>query len=275
MLILKIVISSIQWFGLELFVRGITNLLNGIMRKFVVLITKMNLKKISREFDTFLNVIRLDLCENKSEEEIDKINFYIDIGRYVCKKIDTYLKKFMAASLKDAAMNSGYVIDLISNINNNLAYKNKKMVDDMLVSKMVRNKNIKFVPSMSSDMNGFIREVIYTSLVMISTYGVFDEKTNSEFRNGAKKGDPCDILLFIIYVHLCLYGRIVGEELFMSGALNSKALSKTISEKRLNEVMDHFNLQKDSNDPTIISALKKYNDEVSIMQKWSKMWQDR
>lgn len=275
MLTIKIIISSIQWFCLELFIRGLSNSLNWMMRKFVILMTKMNLKKISRESDTFLNVIRSDLCENKSEEEIDKIDFYVNVGRDICKKIDKYLKKFMIASLKDAVTNSRYVIDLISKINNNLAYKNKKMVEDILVSKMIRNKNIKFVPSMSSDMNGFIRETIYTSLVMISTYGVFDEKTNSEFRNNAKTGDPCEILLFIIYVHLCLYGRIVGEELYMSNALNSKALSKTISEKRLNEVMNYFDLEKDSNDAVIISALKKYNDGVSIMQKWSKMWQDR
>ncbi len=275
MLTIKIVISSIQWLCLELFIRGLSNSLNWMMRKFVILMTKMNLKKISRESDTFLNVIRSDLCENKSEEEIDKIDFYVNVGRDICKKIDKYLKKFMIASLKDAVTNSRYVIDLISKINNNLAYKNKKMVEDILVSKMVRNKKIKFTSSMSSDMNGFIREVIYTSLVMISTYGVFDEKTNSEFRNDAKTGDPCDILLFIIYTHLCIYGRIVKDTLLTNDALNSKALSKTISEKRLNEVMNYFDLEKDSNDAVIISALKKYNDGVSIMQKWSKMWQDR
>jgi len=275
MLMLKIIISSVQWFGLELFVRGITELLNGIMRRFAILMTKMELKNISRKFDTFLNAIRIDLCENKSEEEIDKINFFVDIGRDVCKKIDKYLKEFMTASLKDAVTNSRYVIDLIIKINNNLSYKNKKMVDDMLVSKMIRNKNIEFAPSLSLDMNRFIREIIYTSLVMISTYGVFDEKTNSEFRNDAKTGDPCDILLFIIYIRLCLYGRIVKERLLINNVLNSKVLSKTISEKRLNEAMNHFDLQKDSNDSVIISVLKKYNDEVSIVQKWSKMWQDR
>lgn len=275
MLTLKIIISSVQWFGLELFVRGITNLLNSIMRRFTFLIIKRKIKKISRESDTFLNIIRTDLCENKSEEEIDKINFYVNVGRDVCKKIDKYLKKFITASLKDAVMNSEYVIDLIYKIDNNISYRNKKMVDDILVSKMIRNKNIEFGPLLSLNINRFIREVIYTSLVIISTYGVFDEKTNSEFRNDAKTGDPCDILFFIIYTHLCIYGRIIENTLLMDdNALNSKVLSKMISEKRLNEVMNYFDLPKDSNDVVIISAFKKYNDDISIIQKWGEIWQD-
>lgn len=275
MLTLKIIISSVQWFGLELFVRGITNLLNSIMRRFTFLIIKRKIKKISRESDTFLNIIRTDLCENKSEEEIDKINFYVNVGRDVCKKIDKYLKKFITASLKDAVMNSEYVIDLIYKIDNNISYRNKKMVDDILVSKMIRNKNIEFGPLLSLNINRFIREVIYTSLVIISTYGVFDEKTNSEFRNDAKTGDPCDILFFIIYTHLCIYGRIIENTLLTDdNALNSKVLSKMISEKRLNEVMNYFDLPKDSNDVVIISAFKKYNDDISIIQKWGEIWQD-
>ena len=275
MLTLKIIISSVQWFGLELFVRGITNLLNSIMRRFTFLIIKRKIKKISRESDTFLNIIRTDLCENKSEEEIDKINFYVNVGRDVCKKIDKYLKKFITASFKDAVMNSEYVIDLINKIDNNISYRNKKMVDDILVSKMIRNKNIEFGPSLSLNINRFIREVIYTSLVIISTYGVFDAKTNSEFRNDAKTGDPCDILFFIIYTHLCIYGRIIENTLLTDdNALNSKVLSKMISEKRLNEVMNYFDLPKDSNDVVIISAFKKYNDDISIIQKWGEIWQD-
>lgn len=275
MLTLKIIISSVQWFGLELFVRGITNLLNSIMRRFTFLIIKRKIKKISRESDTFLNIIRTDLCENKSEEEIDKINFYVNVGRDVCKKIDKYLKKFITASFKDAVMNSEYVIDLIYKIDNNISYRNKKMVDDILVSKMIRNKNIEFGPLLSLNINRFIREVIYTSLVIISTYGVFDEKTNSEFRNDAKTGDPCDILFFIIYTHLCIYGRIIENTLLTDdNALNSKVLSKMISEKRLNEVMNYFDLPKDSNDVVIISAFKKYNDDISIIQKWGEIWQD-
>lgn len=275
MLTLKIIISSVQWFGLELFVRGITNLLNSIMRRFTFLIIKRKIKKISRESDTFLNIIRTDLCENKSEEEIDKINFYVNVGRDVCKKIDKYLKKFITASLKDAVMNSEYVIDLIYKIDNNISYRNKKMVDDILVSKMIRNKNIEFGPLLSLNINRFIREVIYTSLVIISTYGVFDEKTNSEFRNDAKTGDPCDILFFIVYTHLCIYGRIIENTLLTDdNALNSKVLSKMISEKRLNEVMNYFDLPKDSNDVVIISAFKKYNDDISIIQKWGEIWQD-
>lgn len=275
MLTLKIIISSVQWFGLELFVRGITNLLNSIMRRFTFSIIKRKIKKISRESDTFLNIIRTDLCENKSEEEIDKINFYVNVGRDVCKKIDKYLKKFITASFKDAVMNSEYVIDLIYKIDNNISYRNKKMVDDILVSKMIRNKNIEFGPLLSLNINRFIREVIYTSLVIISTYGVFDEKTNSEFRNDAKTGDPCDILFFIIYTHLCIYGRIIENTLLTDdNALNSKVLSKMISEKRLNEVMNYFDLPKDSNDVVIISAFKKYNDDISIIQKWGEIWQD-
>lgn len=275
MLTLKIIISSVQWFGLELFVRGITNLLNSIMRRFTFLIIKRKIKKISCESDTFLNIIRTDLCENKSEEEIDKINFYVNVGRDVCKKIDKYLKKFITASLKDAVMNSEYVIDLIYKIDNNISYRNKKMVDDILVSKMIRNKNIEFGPLLSLNINRFIREVIYTSLVIISTYGVFDEKTNSEFRNDAKTGDPCDILFFIVYTHLCIYGRIIENTLLTDdNALNSKVLSKMISEKRLNEVMNYFDLPKDSNDVVIISAFKKYNDDISIIQKWGEIWQD-